>query len=48
VLLNISFGNNLFQKLCGTHRYTVWLKTEFCTKESGGTMYLSPGFNPKA
>jgi len=38
MLLNISFGNNPFQKLCGTHQYTVWLKAEFCANEFGGTM----------
>jgi len=31
MLLNISFGSNLFQKLCGTCPYTVWLKAEFST-----------------
>jgi len=38
ILLNKSFGNNLFQKLCRTRQYTVWLKTEFCTNGFGGTM----------
>jgi len=38
MLLNITFGNNLFQKLCGTRQYTAWLKADFCTNEFGGTM----------
>jgi len=38
MFLSISFGNNLFQNLCGTRQYTVWLKAEICTNEFGGTM----------
>ena len=48
MLLNISCENSLFQKLCGTRQCTVWLKAEFYTNEFGGTIQLSPGFNPNA